>query len=224
MEAAAMLRLLFLLLRQRLPRRRALRPRYLVAVAACAVAVTAFLHAPANREAPATATATLRLRVDALESVPMVVFLESQGAPERGAAPRPARISSVNGAFEPAFQVASVGATIEVDNRDPIAHNTHLSDRRRTLFNVALPAAGARTQKMLTRPGLFDVRCDMHPWMRAWVFVPPDAHHAVLWRAGEVTLAGIEPGSYRLRMWQPAGGESTRALTLASGQTLSLAH
>jgi hypothetical protein len=39
-----------------------------------------------------------------------------------------------------------------------------------------------------------------------------------------VTLVGIEPGRYRLRVWQPGRGESARALSLASGQTLSLAH
>jgi plastocyanin len=221
-----MLRLLFLLLRQRLPALPAVPARYGIAAALCVAVAAALLYLPAAPapEGGQSAKASLRLRVAALESAPLVVFLESRDAPERPAAPRPARISSVNGAFEPAFQVASVGATIEVDNRDPLAHNTHLADGRRTLFNVALPTAGARTRKTLTRPGLFDVRCDMHPWMRAWVFVPPDAHHAVLWRPGEVTLEGIEPGRYRLRVWQPARGESARSLSLASGQTLSLVH
>lgn len=168
--------------------------------------------------------ATLRLRVDALESAPLVVFLESNGAAQRPAGGQAARISSVNNAFEPLFQVAAVGAQIEVRNQDPVAHNTHLFDGRRTLFNVALPSAGAQTRKLLARAGLFDVRCDMHPWMRAWVFVPPEAHYAVLWRPGEVSLPEIEPGRYRLRVWQPARGGSMRALTLAPGQTLRLVH
>jgi plastocyanin len=221
-----MLRLLLLLLRQRLPALPAVPLRYAIAAPLCAAVAAALLYLPAAPapEGGQSEKASLRLRVEALESVPLVVFLESSEPPERSPAPRPARISSVNGAFEPAFQVASVGAQIEVDNRDPIAHNTHLSDRRRTLFNVALPSAGARTHKMLTRPGLFDVRCDMHPWMRAWVFVPPDAHHAVLWQPGEVSLPEIEPGRYRLRVWQPARGGSVRALTLAPGQTLRLVH
>ena len=156
--------------------------------------------------------------------MPLVVFLESNGAAQRPAGGQTARISSVNHAFEPLFQVASVGAQIEVRNQDPVAHNTHLFDGQRTLFNVALPSAGAQTRKLLARAGLFDVRCDMHPWMRAWVFVPPEAHHAVLWRPGEVLLPQIEPGRYRLRVWQPAGGGSMRDLTLSPGQTLRLVH
>jgi plastocyanin len=221
-----MLRLLLLLLRQRLPALPAVPPRYAIAATLCAAVAAALLYLPAAPapEGGQSEKATLRLRVDALESVPLVVFLESNGAAQRQAGGQAARISSVNHAFEPLFQVAAVGTQIEVRNQDPVAHNTHLFDGRRTLFNVALPSAGAQTRKLLARAGLFDVRCDMHPWMRAWVFVPPEEHHAVLWRPGEVSLPEIEPGRYRLRTWQPARGGSMRDLTLAPGQTLRLVH
>lgn len=223
-----MFRLLFLLLRQRL---RESRVRVLPWIAGAAVvsglAGTAsyfnFGPAPGKTET-ASAKATLRLKVDAVGSAPLVVYLEPASMPNAGApAVGTASITSVHAAFEPRFQVASVGTRLEVGNLDPIPHNTHLVEGRRTLFNVATPTAGAAARKLLTRPGIFEVRCDLHPWMRAWVFVPAGAHHAVLWNPGEVTLEGIAPGSYRLRVWQ-AGGESSRNLVIASGEVLQLVH
>lgn len=235
-----MLRLLYLLLRQRLRGRAPVRfklPAWIAALAVlflCAIAVSSLRIAPTDPIAGEAEKATLKFRVDAIGSAPLVVFLEGPGAGSAGAgAPSPtkalgddttARITSVNAAFQPAFQVAALGTEIEVSNRDPIPHNTHLFGGRRTLFNVAVPSTDLRVRKAITRAGIFDVRCDLHPWMRASVFVPPGAHHAVLWKPGEVTLPGIAPGRYRLHVWEPARGDAARTLVFASGDTVSLVH
>lgn len=225
--------MLYLLLRQRLRGRAPVRIRFpvlaagLAALFLCVVAVSYLRVTPALPTGE-TEKATLRLRVDAIGSAPLVVFLEASGSPAAGSAAgsaQTASITSVNAAFEPKFQVAAVGAEIEVSNRDPIPHNTHLfSGGGRTLFNVATPSTDLRVRKALTRAGIFDVRCDLHPWMRASVFVPPGAHHAVIWAPGEVTLRDIEPGRYRLHIWEPARGEAARSLVFASGDTVNLAH
>jgi plastocyanin len=180
---------------------------------------------PAPLSPAATRAATLALRVDAVESAPIVVSLEraDPGGRETQAHRDVAvRITSVNNAFEPRFQVAPVAASVEVGNRDPVPHNTHVFDGRRTLFNVAVPLSGVRVQKVLGRPGIFEVRCDFHPWMRAWLFVPSGPHHAVVWTPGEAALRDIPPGSYRLHVWTPAHGDTIRTLTFRSGEVKSL--
>jgi plastocyanin len=229
-----MLRLLYLLLRQRLHGRAPLRFKLPVVAAVavpaallvCAIAWSYLRVAPADPTAAASEKASLKLRVDAIGSAPLVVFLESAGPPSpTKSVSGTARITSVNAAFEPAFQVATVGTEIEVSNRDPIPHNTHLfTDAGRTLFNVATPSSELRVRKAITRAGIFDVRCDLHPWMRASVFVPPGAHHAVLWAPGEVTLPGIAPGRYRLHVWERSRGDAARTLVFAAGDTVSLVH
>ena len=226
-----MLRLLYLLLRQRLRGRAPVRFKFpawiavLGVLSLCAIAVSSLRVAPADPVAGEAEKATLKFRVDAIGSAPLVVFLEGPGASGAGAAQSgTARITSVNAEFEPAFQVAALGTEIEVSNRDPIPHNTHLFGGRRTLFNVAVPSTDLRVRKAITRSGIFDVRCDLHPWMRASVFVPPGAHHAVLWKPGEVTLPDIAPGRYRLHVWEPARGDAARTLVFASGDTVSLVH
>lgn len=140
-------------------------------------------------------------------------------------APQTAHLTSINSAFEPAFQVVSGAARVEIGNADPIAHITHVFDGRRTLFNVAMPLQGVPVTRVLGRAGLFEVRCDLHPWMRAAVFVPSNAHHAVIREPGEYRLNGIAPGSYRVIVWLPGHAKKTHAVELAPGamQPLALA-
>jgi hypothetical protein len=132
------------------------------------------------------------------------------------------RITSIDSSFQPVFQVAPIAASIDVGNQDPIPHNTHVFDGRRTLFNVAVPLSGVRVHKVLGRPGIFEVRCDFHPWMRAWLFVPSGPHHTVVWAPGVAALRDIPPGTYRLHVWTRAHGDTVRTLSFASGEVKSL--
>ncbi|HTS54665.1 MAG TPA: hypothetical protein VMH26_15440 [Burkholderiales bacterium] len=170
-------------------------------------------------------SATLDLRVDAVPSAPLVVYLDVPrlAGPETQTDPNATvRITSVNSSFQPRFQIAPLAASVEVGNQDPIPHNTHVFEAGRTLFNVAVPLAGVRVHKVLARPGIFEVRCDFHPWMRAWLFVPSGPYHAVLWTAGEATLRDIPPGRYRLHVWMPGRGDTVRMLSFDSGEAKSL--
>ena len=169
--------------------------------------------------------ATLRLGIPEVGAKPLVVYLRGtdldSAAPAAEASSLP-RIRSVDGRFSPRFQVAAAASTIEMVNADSIAHNTHVFSRGETVFNVALPLPGVTVRKVLTGDGIFDVRCDMHPWMRAWVFVPPSRHYAVLGEPATIDFTGIAPGEYVLHDWQPDRPEGVRAVSMAAGETRHL--
>lgn len=247
-----MLRLLILLLRQRLNADRSERARRAggraqawpatlkltvwAGALALVLGVAAYALPGQWRAAPRdaqpsapTEKATLRLRVAGVESPPLLVYLDRPGSDAAVArahlaavAPPTVQLNSVGNVFEPAFQVAPLAARVEVGNADPVAHNTHVFEGRRTLFNVALPVQGVPVTRVLGRAGLFEVRCDLHSWMRAALFVPPNPHHAVIREAGEVVLRDIAPGSYRLHTWSRARGESVQAIDLPPGETRTL--
>jgi len=229
-----MLRLIYLLLRQRMHVPRAapiawarLRPAALVACAALAGAIV-FLVFGERLAGPAPEAsaerATLVLHATRIERAPLVVYLEGARTPEHAThdPTSSATLTSVGGAFEPAFQTAPLRTRVEVVNADEVAHNTHVFDGRRTLFNVALPHASVPVQRVLARAGVFEVRCDLHPWMRAALFVPPGPHHAVLESAGTVEWRDIAAGRYRLHDWMPGRGKTTRWLQLVPGETRTL--
>jgi hypothetical protein len=227
-----MFRLLYLLILQRL-RRPGAPPRKAVGLAIGGVVLCASVAwlalVPPHFAVPSfnagAGKAAVQVQVDSKEPPPVVIFLEALGIPDaQGAATqaKSARLISVGNSFKPMFQVAALASEIEVGNDDALPHNTHVFKGDRTLFNVATPLPGVRVRKLLSRAGLFDVRCDLHPWMRAWILVPPGPHYAVLWQPARVAIEDIPPGRYRLHFWEPARGETVRPLTLAAGETKSL--
>lgn len=187
---------------------------------------------------PQVVSATLRVRVAGVESPPLLVYLD---APDSAARPTvgptawptvgtivgqqaqtAAQLISVGSVYEPAFQVVPQGASVRLSNADPVAHNTHVFEGARTLFNVALPVQGVPVTRVLWRTGLFEVRCDLHAWMRAALFVPPNPHHLVIRETGEFQLRDIAPGRYRLHVWSRVRGASAQMIDLPPGVTLSL--
>ena len=171
------------------------------------------------------ALADLTLSIPVVGARPLVVYLRGTDLvpPRPGAgATAPYRIRSVDGRFLPEFQVVPRASTLEMVNSDTIAHNTHVFSRGETVFNVALPLRGVTVRKVLAGDGVFDVRCDMHPWMTAWVFVPPSRHYAVVDHPTTVRFTGIAPGEYVLHDWQPGRPETIRLVRLAAGETRSL--
>jgi len=169
--------------------------------------------------------AALHLRISAPGPKPVVAYLRggNRDGPRRGEASSSVRsIRSIDGRFSPAFQVVPPVSTLEMSNADTVAHNTHVFSRGETVFNVALPRQGVTVRKVLKGDGIFDVRCDMHPWMKAWLFVSPSPHYAVVHEPATVIFSGISPGEYILHLWQPDRPESTYPLELGAGETRHL--
>ena len=195
-----------------------------IGAAALAAGVLAVL-VPAPPAANDASKAVLRLSIPVVDTKPLVVYLRGTGLepPSAGAGLSPAhRIRSADSRFLPEFQVLPPAGVVEMANIDSVAHNTHVFSRGETVFNVALPVRGVNVRKVLTGDGIFDVRCDMHPWMRAWMFVPPSRHHAVVREPTTVTFSGIPPGEYVLHDWQPNRPEGIRPVHLAAGETRRL--
>ena len=169
--------------------------------------------------------AELHLHIVSSTTWPLVVYLQGTGlAPPEDPLklPETSRLKSINGIFTPAFQVLHPASTIEVINSDAIAHNTHVFNRGDTIFNVALPLPGLSVKKTLTGSGMFSVRCDLHPWMRAWLFVPPSRHYAVLYEPATIRFSDLTPGQYVLNLWQADSPEHPSLISLTAGETKTL--
>lgn len=169
--------------------------------------------------------AVLRLSIPAVDPKPVVVYLRGDGVdrplPDTHS-PVAGRLRSIDGRFSPAFQVVPPASILEMSNADTVAHNTHVFSRGETVFNVALPEQNVTVRKVLKGDGIFDVRCDMHPWMRAWVFVSPSPHYAVIHESTTIAFSDIAPGEYVLHLWQPDRQERLHALDLGAGEARHL--
>ncbi len=120
--------------------------------------------------------------------------------------------------FVPRVQVATKKSRITIRNRDEVLHNVHGFQRRRNLFNFALPSVDSVVRQRLRRTGLISMRCDIsHPWMTAFIFVSLHPYGAVSDAAGRFRINGLPPGRYTLDVWHERLGEVQIPVVVARG-------
>jgi hypothetical protein len=115
--------------------------------------------------------------------------------------------------FVPHVQAFPVG-TVVIVNDDPILHNTHGFLANVTVFNQALPMKGMHIPKPLTKPGLVRIDCDVHGWMRGWIYAADNPYYAVTQKDGTFRLSDVPPGSYTVVAWQEYTGETDAPVTV----------
>jgi len=134
-------------------------------------------------------------------------------------APSPAPVKAVldqrTCRFVPHVQAIPLGSTLEVVNGDQTLHNVHGYLGQATAFNLAMPSKDQRVARQMKKPGLVVVRCDVHAWMSAAVWVV-DAPAAVSGEDGSFAIANVPPGTYEVTAWHEKLGEKKATVTVPS--------
>jgi len=128
--------------------------------------------------------------------------------------------------FEPLVSIAYKGANYVLKNSDPILHNVSLAvmlvGKRRTVYNLALPKKDQVITKPVRVTGLHDVKCDAHPWMRAYVYVSEHPYVAITDANGNFEIKDLPPGKYTIRFWHEGLKEEKKEVEVAAGKTSEL--
>ena len=127
--------------------------------------------------------------------------------------------------FLPHVQTLMVGSKVQIENHDPIMHNTHAiyQDRKITAFNVGTPRQGQKVKKKVRRPGVLRVQCDAgHSWMRAWLHVFDHPFHRVTDADGRFELAGLPPGRHTVKAWHELSGTVEQAVEVKPGEAVEI--
>lgn len=132
-----------------------------------------------------------------------VIFLEPQ-SPYDVPEPREAVLMDQYGTqFHPRVLLARPGQPIQFRNSEDLGHNVHVVDTATavTVFNVSTPVHGGSYTHRFERASIYEVSCDIHPSMRAFVLVSSIPSAVVADRDGSFELSGVPPGLYRLTLW-----------------------
>jgi hypothetical protein len=126
--------------------------------------------------------------------------------------------------YEPRVSVLPLGTPLEVRNEDQVWHGT-FSVTPGGSFDLGKRAPGSVDTLWIDKPGVFAMRCDIHPDMSGWVAVMPNHAYARADESGQWQLPPLPPGDYELHAWHPDRGE-TKALVHvpARGDTLINLH
>jgi plastocyanin len=163
-----------------------------------AIAVTLPLiagHAVAQNDRIVKGTVTLP--PDSGSAKDVVVYLEGTiGAPTPGKA----TIDQKEMTFIPHVLPVAVGSTVEFLNGDDVLHNT-FSNSAAKRFDVGMFKRGESRSVTFDKPGIVELRCNVHPKMHAFVLVLENNYFATPDERGSYQIGGIPAGRYKLRAW-----------------------
>jgi plastocyanin len=113
-----------------------------------------------------------------------------------------------------------VGQNLEIVNSDPTLHNVHAVPKANQEFNMGQPLPGLKhTHQFSTREVMVSFKCDVHPWMNAWVGVLDHPYFAVTGADGSFSLKGLPPGTYTIEAWHETLGAQTQSVTIGEKES-----
>jgi hypothetical protein len=108
----------------------------------------------------------------------------------------------------------------KVTNSDQTTHNVHPSPKSNTEWNQSQPSGAPPITQKFTRPEiLVPVKCNQHPWMKAYVGVLRNPFFAVSGADGKFEIKGLPPGTYTVVAWHEKFGEKTQSVTVGAKES-----
>lgn len=115
-----------------------------------------------------------------------------------------------------------VGQTLVVRNTDAFLHNVHALPKFSRSFNVGMNQGAPEIRRTFESPEVMvPIRCDVHPWMRAYVGVLPHPYFAVTSADGAFEIKNVPPGRYTLEVWHEKLGTQRIVVDVGPGEERS---
>ncbi|HUS07678.1 MAG TPA: carboxypeptidase regulatory-like domain-containing protein [Bryobacteraceae bacterium] len=174
---------------------------------------------PACLKAHPTPTASEEVIVNGNATLANAFVWVKEGVPEgKWAAPATALVVDQQGCvYKPHVAGAVIGQTVEFRNSDETNHNIHPLPEQNPEWNESQPPKGSPKPKTFDRQEvMIPIKCNIHPWMRAYLGVVRHPFFAVTGTDGTFTIAGLPPGKYTLEVWHERYGRQQSEFTVAA--------
>ncbi len=66
---------------------------------------------------------------------------------------------------------------------------------------------------------MFTIKCDVHPWMHAYIGVFTNPFYSVTKEDGKFTIANLPPGTYQIEAWHEKLGTQKATVTVGASDT-----
>jgi plastocyanin len=155
------------------------------------------------------------------------IYVKSGGAVDKYSFPAPATdvvLDQKGCRYHPHVLGIETGQNLKVVNSDQTTHNVHPSPSKNAEWNQSqAPGAPPIEKKFNRAETLIPVKCNQHPWMKAYIGVLAHPFYSVSNEAdGTYTIKGLPPGDYTIVAWHEKYGEQTQKVTVAAKETKTL--
>jgi plastocyanin len=122
--------------------------------------------------------------------------------------------------YHPRVIGAMVGQNIRISNSDPVNHNIHPVPEVNEEWNDMQSAGeGPKLRSFARQEVMVPVKCNVHPWMRAYIGVVAHPFFAVTGDDGSFTIKGLPPGTYTIQAWHEKYGVQEQQVIVQSGES-----
>ena len=161
---------------------------------------------PRSKAPPAPAVVPKKPKADAVGNVvgkvtgapDAVVYVEDIVVPTRGTA----TMKQENKEFQPAVLIVQKGTTVQFPNLDAFFHNV-FSVTPDNSFDLGSYRQGETKGITMSKPGVVNVYCNMHPQMVGHILVVPNGNYVRAGKDGFFRLSNVPTGHHRIVAWAP---------------------
>lgn len=146
------------------------------------------------------------------------VLIRVKNPPKNIAVPiprKPVMIDQNGCFFSPRVTAVQKGQPIQFKNSDGILHNVQGFPKVNKGFNIDMPPSATSNSLHFNQgEAPFPVKCDVHPWMNAYVAVMTHPYFAVTSENGSFEIKGLPPGTYDVEAWHEKLGTQSMKVTV----------
>lgn len=125
--------------------------------------------------------------------------------------------------YRPHVVGVQVGQQLLLINSDPTLHNVHTLSQANKPFNFGMAVEGQKSARYFHAPEVMvKTKCDVHPWMAAYIGVIEHPYFAVTSEDGRFTIKGLPAGEYKIEAWTETLGTQWQTVKLADGELREL--
>ena len=147
------------------------------------------------------------------ELADVVVSLKDVTGKSTGASQPPVTLDQKGCLYMPQILAIQTGQKIVVKNSDSCIHNVHVvpAVAGNPESNQVQMSGGPDLDYTFSKPEMFmKFKCDVHPWMFAWVSVFDSPYFAISDKEGKFVIKNVPPGKYTVEADHRKLGTSTK--------------
>jgi plastocyanin len=151
----------------------------------------------------------------------VVVSIQDISGKSAGATAKPLVLDQKNCLYVPQILALQTGQTLQVKNSDSVMHNVHSEPKAggNKEQNQVQMAKSPDLKLTFAKPEEFvRFKCDVHPWMFAWVSVFDHPYFCVSDKDGSFKIENVPAGKYKIKANHRKAGEVVQEIEVKDGE------